>query len=155
MFDTTVVDTGNILSNLLAELVALETMTVARLIGHLDFQAGPADENEYAQIITIGIGVCSVEAFNVGVTAVPDLDVAAETPARGWLYRARRLSLQALPTGGTPVAIHRQPAIFSFDVRAMRKIDRGRLFMYIKNSTTGGNALSMEVVGLVRAMALT
>ena len=152
LFDTSIPTGGDLLSNLLAELVAVETATVTRLIGHLNLQATSTGEVEYAEIVDVGIGVVSKEAFDVGVTAVPDPHVAGDVPARGWLYRARRLSIFGLPSVGGPFRI---PAIFDFDVRAARRVDRGRLFMYIHTTNTGGTGTQMELVGLVRALALT
>ena len=46
-----------------------------------------------------------------------------------------------------------QVARFQFDIRAMRKIDKGRLYIIMENTniTVGG---AMQVTGFVRALCL-
>ncbi len=44
------------------------------------------------QIVDIGIGITSQEAFAAGVLADPD--TANDQPSRGWIYRTRRVVAQ-------------------------------------------------------------
>ena len=146
---------GTFLANLLNDAPTVDTLTVVRMVG--GFQAFMASDSEVEtfQIIDCGIGVASLEAFNVGVAALPDVDVSTDYPPRGWLYRARRVGGQALPTAATPTAMWRMDATFNFDVRSMRKIDKGVLYMHVLSTNLDGSGGTMKLVGLVRALCLT
>jgi len=143
------------LTDLLADLAATETKTVSRLL--LDFECviGSLSEVETTQIVDVGIGVCSSEAFSVGTTAVPDPAATDEYPVRGWVYVATKAVQQSLPTGGTPTAMWRARAVFHADLRGQRQVDRGVLFMRLKNTAAEGSATNVRLNGRVRALCLT
>ncbi len=153
--NTAIVASGQVKFDLLANAPTVDTLTVVRIIGYLDCGRVSTNEVESIQAIDVGIGVASSEAFTIGVTALPSPAVATEYPSRGWLYRSRRVEGQALPTGGSPTAMWRQRALFQFDARAMRKIDKGILYLMATNSTIEGGATSVQVIGTLRALCLT
>ncbi len=141
--------------DLLTTSTTVDTLTVNRIIRILQVVVKKTSEVEMMQIIDIGIGVSSLEAFNVGVTGLPDPQTQGDYPPRGWLYVSRRVVQQSLPTGGTPTAMWRQAAVFNFDLRAMRKIDKGVLFLVGFSTTVDGAASSVRLIGRVRALCLT
>ena len=132
-----------------------ETLTVTRIIAELQFTSVVTDENESTQLISLAIGVVSPEAVAIGITALPSPSVEDEFPPRGWLYRGRMVYQLALPTGATPTSMFKQMPIFKFDVRAMRKIDKGRLFLVVQNTDVDGVATNLHMRGIVRSLCLT
>jgi len=132
----------------------VDTLTAVRIVGDIYVHTSPTDETEYSAAIDIGIGVSSAEAFALGVTALPDPNTAGDYPPRGWLYVSRQYVEQALPTGGTPTAIHRKDARFQFDIRAMRKIDKGVLFAIWRNTEFVAPS-AMALTGRIRTLCLT
>ena len=142
---------GTIIENLLLNAPTLDTITVVRLVGYLECVQSSLNESEYTQSIDIGIGVSSVDAFNVGVSALPSPTVETEYPPRGWLYAGQRTVMQTQ----TPTGMVRNLPIFEFDLRAMRKIDKGVLFLVIRNEDIDGTTSSIRVIGRVRALCLT
>ena len=129
-----------------------DTITVTRLIVDFWCFAGPSNEVEGLARVSCGIGVTSAEALAAGV--VSDPSVVTEYPPGGWLYVAELPAAQALPTGGTPVTMWRQDAHFHADIRAMRKVDKGKLYVNLENTTISG-ALTLFVIGRIRALCLT
>ena len=146
---------GSIKLNLLENAPTMDTLTAIRIVGELEVAPTPTSEVEFTQIVDIGIGVSSSEAFSIGITALPDPAAETEYPPRGWLYVARQIAVVSLPTGGTPVAIYRKHAMFKFDLRAMRKIDKGTLFMFMRNTDHAGTATNLTIFGRVRVLCLT
>ena len=138
-------------SNLLLNAPTVDTLTAVRVIGDLWFMYQPdSTVVDSLSISTLGIGVTSVEAFAAGGVSMPDPSNDAQYPPRGWLYvNSQPVSQQAESTG-----VLNHMAHFKFDVRAMRKVDKGILFSTITNTNIiiGG---SMRVVGHVRALCLT
>ena len=157
--DTRIVDTllGDgvaLKTDLLAGAPTSDTLTAVRIIGELYVYFSNTDETEGRGSIDVGIGVSSGEAFAVGATALPDPTTTTEYPPRGWLYVATQPMVQTLPTGGTPVSIFRKEPIFKFDLGAMRKIDKGTLFLLVEQNVIGG-VLSPRLMGRVRVLCLT
>ena len=145
------------ISNLLTASggVNLDTLTAIRLIVGVQLYTPDTSEEELEQIIDVGVGVCSVEAFNVGVTALPDPNTVGDYPPRGWLWVDRYLVLQALPTGATPTAMWRIQPRIQVDMRAARKVDKGVVFMIWRNTQVGTDAASIVLSGRVRLLCLT
>ncbi len=155
--DLSLAAAGFVITNLLTAsgTVDLDTLTVTRIIISVDVVSIETNESEYTQLVDFGIGVCSVEAFNIGVTALPDPNMVADYPPRGWLFVDRRAAQQSLPTGGTPTGIYRQNIRFAEDLRAQRKIDRGVLFAIWRNTTVGLSASSLTLNGRIRVLCMT
>ena len=143
----------DVLVDLLASVVpVVDTLTAVRIIGefscHYIVSNTITDSDSF---VDVGIGVTSAEAFAAGVASLPDPANAASFPPRGWLYAATGYCGQALTTD---TGMFNKNAEFKFDIRAMRKIDKGVLFMRIANAniTVGG---AMQIVGRVRTLCLT
>jgi len=137
---------------LLLGAAPIDTITTARIVGRVECSQGSLDDNESMQAIDIGIGVSSREAFTIGVTALPDPNNSSDYPPRGWLYVARRMVSQHAATGvGWSVHV----GSFDFDLGAMRKIDKGVLFMVAKNTNIDGIATNVRMLGRVRVLCLT
>ncbi len=151
IFEQALTDALQVNNDLLVTLAASDTVTVVRIIGHLTvIPNNLAGAIEGAMKIDLGIGVASKEAFDADV--VPDATTAADVPARGWLW-ADRLVCTKQNTSGTMEDWH-YPEV-RFDVRAMRKIDRGVLYLQMNNNGLAGTGFTVTVVGRVRALCLT
>jgi len=138
---------------LLNATVNLDTITVTRIIGRmLCLPSVVANNTVSAQIVSVGIGVSSNEAFNVGTTAIPDPNVANEAPPRGWLWKDRGVLVNQQDSG-TVEAWHFPE--FRFDVRAQRKVDRGTLFIKFVNQDLLAGTTAIKIAGLVRVLCLT
>ena len=142
----------DIIVDLLANAPTVDTLTAVRIVGelnaHYDVTNTIVDSDS---VVDLGIGVTSMQAFAAGANSVPDPSTMTDYPPRGWLYVTRKYVGQSLTdtTGVTSVQ-----AVFSFDVRAMRKIDKGILYLRMANVmiNVGG---AMEVSGRVRVLCLT
>ena len=137
--------------DLLANAPTVDTLTAVRIIGELWFMYSPNSTIVDAlSIVDLGIGVSSVEAFAQGAASLPDPTTETEYPPRGWLYvDTKPVWQQAESTG-----VINHAAQFKFDLGAMRKIDKGRLFLTMEQNDilVGG---SMRVIGRVRTLCLT
>ncbi len=100
-------------------------------------------------IVDVGIGVTAVDAF-LTAGAVPNPSGSDNYPPRGWLYVATQPVAQQAESAGVLNSVAR----FQFDLGAMRKIDKGVLFLTIiqNNILVGG---SMRVIGRTRVLCLT
>ena len=141
--------------NLLTQAPDLDTITVARLIGRLSVQHDSlTSQIDNAAIINIGIGVSSVEGFAVAAAAgLPIVSAAASSPARGWLFRDQLRVIKVHSTDTTYEIMVVGES--KFDVGAMRKVDKGVLFLIAQQDSIGGTAATVRLSGLVRAMILT
>ena len=144
--------TGGLTFNLLENGVLGDTLTVVRIIGTIEIGINAISEIEYAQLIDIGIGVASVEAFAAAGVSLPSPLIDTEFPPRGWLYVSTKECWQFKAVNNEQ---QRANAIFNFDVRAARKIDKGRLFIRLINSDLEGASFTVRVVGRVRTLCLT
>jgi len=152
LFNQPVVEgAATINSDLLVDLSPADTITAARLVGHLyvttDNALGVVDG---AIMVDFGIQVVSAEAFAAGVT--PDPNVSSEGPARGWLWRDRCLVINAVGAG--PIDWHYVSEL-KFDIRTMRRVDRGKLILSTTARLAHGTAYNTKFVGIVRALCLT
>ena len=135
-----------ILEDLLVILPVTTTATVVRIVGHLGITlSDPADTTVGISQLDLAIGVSAVEAFNA--STVPDPNVEADVPARGWLWR-ERLWLSHNATVQHPMEVR-------FDLRAMRKVDRGVLYLVSQSANTFGTYGGITLMGLVRSLILT
>ena len=141
--------------DLLTQAPDLDTITVARLVGRLHAQhAGLTTQVDSRMAINIGIGVASVEAFGVAASAgLPIVGSAASQPPRGWLYRTQMLSTKVHSTG-TTYEIN-EPDMVDFDIRSLRKVDQGRLFLVAESLDIDFTAADIRLTGLIRALCLT
>ncbi len=135
-----------------AAVVDLQTKTVIRLIGRL--RAIPsvvANNTVSAQLVSIGIGVTSREAFTAGGVSVPSPAVQTEFPTGGWLYKEQAVLVNQQDSG--TVEAWEFPE-FRFDIRASRKVDRGIFFVRVVNTDLLAGSTAIKVAGLVRCLVL-
>ena len=141
---------GQISIDLLANLTPSDNITVARLVGQLKFtNAETVTSGLTSQVISMGIQVVTREAFLAGV--FPDPQTADEYPARGWLWRTvvpeyTDASVAAIITWSFPEV--------KFDMRAMRKVDRGTLALVIQKQSAIGVMHDVRMTGIVRSLCL-
>ncbi len=152
VFDQVVTSATPHVRDLLANAPTIDTITAVRIVGDLIGDFNSTVNPQAAQVIDIGIGVSSAEALAIGVTALPSPVLADEYPPRGWLYVARKVCTGKFTD---TTGLIRNPAVFSFDLRAMRKIDKGRLFMVMHNTNSDGADTAVSLRGRVRVLCLT
>ena len=125
--------------------------TVTRILPGLSLVPSTFNANASGvQIVSLGIGVTSQEAFSAGV--VPDPNVSTDYPPRGWLWAAT-YSIEYDRVAGT--GLHWSPVRIDVDLRANRKVDRGILFLAACNANVSGNGLDVDIVGRFRCLVLT
>ena len=150
----TLTGTPLVVDLLAAATVNLDTITAVRIILHLEvWPASLTSTFEGVQSIDMGIGVSSVDAFGIGISAMPDPRVQADTPPRGWLWRSSISMYQSNADGAeakTPL-----PGIVDADLSSMRKVDRGTLSLVIAKTARIGSAFDCSVLGLIRTLCLT
>jgi len=125
--------------------VNVRRQTLVRTILELDLYSETVAGVWGTQIIDLGIGITSQEAFAAGVVADPV--TANDQPSRGWIFRARRVVAQN--AAGGPV-VHP----LRIDIRASRKLDDGECFLVINNTTDLGTAFTVRAAGLIRQLWL-
>ncbi len=125
--------------------VNVRRQTLVRTIIELDLYSLTVAGAWGTQVIDIGIGITSQEAFAAGVVADPN--VSNDQPSRGWIYRTRRVVAQEA-TGGN--ILHPLRA----DIRASRKLDDGECYIVINNTTDLGTAFTVQATGLIRQLWL-
>ena len=96
------------------------------------------------QTLDMGIATTSQEAFAAGV--VPDANAASDEPLGPWVFRCRHL-----------VANHSALSIYAFseinrDLRAMRMIGNGELYLTLSNSIISGVAFDVRWHGIIRCL---
>ena len=80
-------------TDLLANLVNLDTLTAIRVVGHLVLVPATVSTNVAGLTrVDLGIGVISQEAFDA--PTVPDPNVDGDVPQAGWLYRSSLIILR-------------------------------------------------------------
>ena len=151
-FNVTIADAADMTPlDILVDLGAsrLDTITIVRLVGQMavvpDIPVASATSN---QIIDVGIGVASEAAFVAG--AVPQPDQTDEYPARGWLYVATKVLFR-----GNLDTVGEVYPTWEFDIRSMRKIDKGRLYLAAGNGLGDGTPSVIRFIGRIRALCLT
>jgi len=151
---TSLIAASLLVTDLLANSTTVnDDQTVVRIIGDLTAQyLVTTTVGDSLSIVDVGIGVVAASAFSTA-GAVPHPALVTEFPPRGWLYLSSMPVSQTLDAAGG-VAIDNKVARFQFDIRAMRKIDKGILYLALSQSniTVGG---AMQVTGRIRTLVLT
>jgi len=148
-FDDNMVNGTVKVDNLLLNLVPADTLTVVRIIGKMEFWLQDLVQSVNSVVsVDIGIGVASEEAFAVGGNAIPTPSVDTEVPQAGWLYLQRLHVFQW-------TTIQHQNAMFTFDIRAARRVDRGILYATMVATTIQGTTAQLARGGKIRALCLT
>jgi len=138
--------------DLLLDAPVTDTLTAVRIVGELTAYYVPTTTvADSLSLIDVGIGVGSLESLTVGGAALPDPTAQNQYPPRGWLYVATKHVKQLITTDAGILDFE---ANFKFDLRAMRKVDKGRLYLTMEqnNILVGG---AMVVTGRVRVLCLT
>jgi len=136
--------------DILLDAPTTDTLTVIRLVGSLQLYPNTFTTNtDGAQRVDFGIGVASKEAFTAGI--VPDPAAGNEYPALGWLWAHTAAVLQA---GVVTNNFNVWPYI-GFDIGAMRKIDKGILYLTWDNNNLSGTSFTVSLSGRIRALCLT
>jgi len=138
-------------SDLLANAPAVDTITAVRILIRLEAWPPLLSLVDGAMSFDVAIGVSSLEAF--GVNALPDPNTDNEYPPRGWLYIDRGFVRNANSSTG-PVD-QASPAVMKADVRSMRRVDKGKLFLAMSASLLDGSGFDLRVAGRVRVLCLT
>ena len=141
-------------NNLLLDLEGMDTITVARLVINLRAFNELGEFLIGVQALDMGIGVASVEAFAVANSVgLPNPAVSDQIPPRGWLWSD---SLTIFRDEGTTNAqfIYNMPEVRA-DIRAMRKVDRGVLYLTVSSNNKFGVAQGMILSGRIAALCMT
>ena len=151
-FNVTIADSAQLSPiDLLVDLAASDTITVARIIGRIKILPNAANQvADSIQRVDMGIGVTAVEAFNTA--GVPNPAASDEYPPRGWIW----IDTAAMWLSGTVSGFMKweMPEVH-FDIRAQRRIDKGRLFFTAGNNNSTGSNQTIRLVGRIRALCLT
>ena len=126
----------------------LDTITIVRLVGsfHLTHDV-TLGITEGIQRVDLGIGVCSQSAFDAG--NMPRADISTSYPPRGWLYADTMWV-----TTDASVADRIVPS-WKIDIRTMRKLDKGILYLTLSNNNVIGSGQGVVLGGRIRALCLT
>ena len=127
-----------------------DVKTAVRIIG--DLSAFPDDRNaavDGVMQVEGGIGVASEEAFTAQV--VPNPNSQSEYPALGWLYVSSQILIFNNSSGTVESYLF---PVWHFDIRANRKVDRGRLYYVWDNTVADATGFSTRLVGRIRTLFL-
>ncbi len=125
----------------------LRGCTLVRVIISLSVSIQTPGANTGHTAVSLGIGVCSRDAFTIGVTALPSPSTAAESPPRGWVWRERLFLHNNVTAGEADLTRH----VF-YDIRTMRKVDNGRIFIHTTNVNRSGANTDVILSGLIRVL---
>ena len=125
--------------------VNVRRQTLVRTIVTLQLMSTTVAGAWGVQVLDIGIGITSQEAFAAGVVADPL--TSNDQPSRGWIYRTRKSVAQ---NGIGAVVIYEVHA----DIRAGRKLDDGECYLVVNNSSAFGTSFSVAQRGLIRQLWL-
>ena len=96
-----------------------------------------------AQLVTLGIGMMSLEATAAGL--FPDPQNETEQPVTGWLWRAQYVAVESPIHPGVRVDL---------DLRSQRKVMYGQPVLVVSNDPQQGVAFNTTVIGLIRCLYL-
>ncbi len=137
----------SLMTGVSATQTRFDRMTLLRTILGFDIAYAVRDSGEGSQLVSIGIGVTSQEAFAAG--SLPDPEVDGDFPARGWVWRNRYRIFGFAAD---------QPAVFTrrvdLDLRAMRKLENGEAYLIAANGAVEGATAVINIHGIVRQLWL-
>ena len=137
---------------LLSQVVDSQVRTVVRWIGRIRvFPTNVANSVISAQLVSLGIGITSRDAFAAAGGAVPSPAVLTEFPTQGWVIREQAVMINQQDSG--TVEAWEFPE-FRFDIRASRKVDRGIAFAKLVNEDLVAGTTTVSVVGMIRSLVL-
>ncbi len=137
----------SLMTSVSATQTRFDQMTLLRTIIGLDLGRTVHDSGEGSEVLSIGIGIASQEAFAAG--ALSDPEVSTDFPTRGWVWRARYRVFGFAAD---------QPAVFTrridLDLRSQRKLENGEAFVIMSNVALEGANSTVKVLGLIRQLWL-
>ncbi len=150
LFETVVQDVGQVLVDLTPGFDEADKRgaTVIRMLLQLHFYEAALNTAKGANRLTFGVGLATTEAFAIGGTAIPSVEIAADKPRLGWYMRGDVL----VPFSGSDATRPVPLVDYRADIRTMRKFERGILYMAFRNTTELGPGSSLSVRGLVRTL---
>jgi len=95
--------------------------------------------------ISLGMGMCSREAFATVPPTVPDPNNEVEQPPRGWIYRDR-VTVGQTAVGGESIYT------IEFDIRAQRRLDEARIYIVHNNDPLQGTTFGVRANGIIRCL---
>ena len=122
--------------------------TITRVLVRLSFTEAVLNSGTAVQNVQVGMGIASQEAFALGETAIPDINVAGDRPRLGWYYRDE--VVVASSTADTANVIH--IATLRADIGAMRWLENGEFYLTMRNGAMIGLAFAVNVKGLIRTL---
>jgi len=142
-----IVDGGQALTSMMGGMGTVDSrgLTTSRIIVDLSLSA-PVAVSDGLQTVSLGIAVVSQEAFNASV--VPDPNLGADRPPRGWLWRT-----QVVVAGAASMS-SAQPLRLMADIRGMRKVDDGELILITNNDSNDGTTFTVRLRGILRTIFL-
>jgi len=123
--------------------VNMRGMTVIRTLISLEMFSDTIAGAYGVELMDIGIGIASQEAFVAGV--LPDPKTATDKPPRGWMWRTAKLVAQN--GTGAPVIVSLEA-----DIRGARKVENGEVYIIADNSPIKGTTFQVNIRGLVRQL---
>ena len=124
-----------------AGLTLLRTI-IGLNLGHLVHDSG-----EGSQIIDLGIGITSQEAFAAAI--LPDPNVSTDFPTRGWIFRGR---YRTYGFAADQAAVFQERV--DKDIKARRKLENGEAYIVVNNVPDQGTTGTVHVGGLIRQLWL-
>jgi len=122
--------------------------TITRMLIRLNFHEEVLNSGTALQRVDLGIGIASQEAFALGVTALPAPQTATERPRLGWYFREEVMVRSSTTDTGFGVPVLRVQA----DIRAMRKLENGELYLRMNSVGSVGVDFTVRAVGLIRTL---
>jgi len=119
---------------------------VVRTIIDLTVKPGALAGATGSMFLSLGIGVIEDDAFAAGV--FPDLNVADEAPASGWLYKSKTIVQDDTAQNASVIRSLQIKA----DIRTSRNIGRGVLVLMLRNDTFTGTSFTVDTGGLIRCL---
>ena len=119
--------------------------TLIRTLLHLWVLSNNPGSTEGSMHVIFGIALASDDAFVGG--ALPDVEVDADYPVGGWLYRD-----SVLVTDMVANASMLRATELRADLRNQRKLERSSIYLEVANVLANGNSFVVRVSGIIRCL---
>jgi len=140
-------DSLSLMTGVAAVNTRLAQMTLLRTIIGIDVGRTISDSGEGSEVISLGIGIASQEAF--AADSLPDPEVDTDFPTRGWIWRARYRVF-----GFAADAAQYMTRRIDLDIRSQRKLENGEAFMNFSLRAVVGAGSAVRVTGMIRQLWL-
>ena len=135
----------SLMTGVAAITTRMSQMTLLRTIVGFDIAYSVHDSGEGSQLVSVGMGVASQEAFAVG--SFSDSDVDTDFPTRGWIWRAV-YRIWGFAADQSTIFTRR----VDLDLRSMRKLENGEAFFNAHNADEEGVSSPVFISGLIRQL---